>query len=192
MSQDTATAPVRSHRRRRTILLIAIALILVVAISIVAVSCQTGDETGPPTVTVDRGTVALAVSASGSIAPAGRQSLGFADGGTVTQVLVNVGDQVQPGQPIYAAAFAVLAHNRTLCARMDYLVLDELVAIHNKAVAKAENELALLGALPKQPPELTARIARLLGEVETAEGSIAQLKSEMAVLKKMMKSKKKD
>ena len=71
---------------------------LVVAISIVAVSCQTGDETGPPTVTVDRGTVALAVSASGSIAPGGRQSLGFADGGTVTQVLVNVGDQVQPGQ----------------------------------------------------------------------------------------------
>ena len=30
---------------------------------------------------------------------------------------------------------------------MDYLVLDEPVAIHNKAVAKAENELALLGAL---------------------------------------------
>ena len=33
MSQDTVSTPVRSHRRRRTILLIAIALILVVAIS---------------------------------------------------------------------------------------------------------------------------------------------------------------
>ena len=38
------------------------------------------------------------MSASWSIAPGGRQSLGFADGGTVTQVLVNVGDRVQPGQ----------------------------------------------------------------------------------------------
>ena len=68
------------------------------AITVVAVSCSGNNETGPPTVVVDRGTVALAVSASGSIAPGGRQSLGFADGGTVTEVLVNVGDQVQPGQ----------------------------------------------------------------------------------------------
>jgi HlyD family secretion protein len=98
MSQDIASTPVRQHGRRRTILLIATALVLIVAITIVAVSCSGNNETGPPTVVVDRGTVALAVSASGSIAPGGRQSLGFADGGTVTEVLVNVGDQVQPGQ----------------------------------------------------------------------------------------------
>ncbi len=85
-------------RRHRRLLLVAIAVILIVAISVVAVSCTGNNEPGPPTVTVDRGTVALAVSASGSIAPSGRQSLGFADGGTVTQVLVNVGDRVQPGQ----------------------------------------------------------------------------------------------
>jgi multidrug efflux pump subunit AcrA (membrane-fusion protein) len=85
-------------RRHRRLLLVAIAVILIVAISIVAISFMGNEEPGPPTVTVDRGTVALAVSASGSIAPAGRQSLGFADGGTVTQVLVNVGDRVQPGQ----------------------------------------------------------------------------------------------
>ena len=98
MSEDIASTPVRQHGRRRTILLIATALVLIVAITIVAVSCSGNNETGPPTVVVDRGTVALAVSASGSIAPGGRQSLGFADGGTVTEVLVNVGDQVQPGQ----------------------------------------------------------------------------------------------
>jgi HlyD family secretion protein len=98
MSEDIASTPVRQHGRRRTILLIATALVLIVAITVVAVSCSGNNETGPPTVVVDRGTVALAVSASGSIAPGGRQSLGFADGGTVTEVLVNVGDQVQPGQ----------------------------------------------------------------------------------------------
>ena len=98
MSTDIAARPGRLHGRRRTILLIATALVLIVAITVVAVSCSGNNETGPPTVVVDRGTVALAVSASGSIAPGGRQSLGFADGGTVTEVLVNVGDQVQPGQ----------------------------------------------------------------------------------------------
>ena len=82
-------------RRHRRLLLVAIAVILIVAISVVAVSCTGNEEPGPPTVTVDRGTVALAVSASGSIAPSGRQSLGFADGGTVKQVLVNVGDRVR-------------------------------------------------------------------------------------------------
>ena len=98
MSQDIASTPVRQHGRRRTILLIATALVLIVAITVVAVSCSGNNETGPPTVVVDRGTVALAVSAWGSIPAGGRQSLGFADGGTVTEVLVNVGDQVQPGQ----------------------------------------------------------------------------------------------
>ena len=139
MSQDTASStPVRKHRRRRTILLIAIALILVVAISLVAVSCQTGDETGPPTVTVDRGTVALAVSASGSIAPGGRQSLGFADGGTVTQVLVNVGDQVQPGQLL--ARIDDTVARQTLAQRE--ATLDQQLATLNKLVGGNSVEAA--------------------------------------------------
>src|SRR5688500_16126846 len=138
MSQDTVSTPVRSHRRRRTILLIAVALILVVAISIVAVSCQTGDETGPPTVTVDRGTVALAVSASGSIAPGGRQSLGFADGGTVTQVLVNVGDQVQPGQLL--ARIDDTVARQTLAQRE--ATLDQQLATLNKLVGGNSVEAA--------------------------------------------------
>jgi HlyD family secretion protein len=101
MSQALAAAPsTRRHRRRRFLLLAAIALVLIVAITVVAVSCTSNNSSGPPTVRVDRGTVALAVSASGSIAPAGQQSLGFADGGTVKDVLVKVGDRVAPGQTI--------------------------------------------------------------------------------------------
>ena len=83
MTQDTADAAPASRRlsRRRAVLISAIALILIAAIALVAVSCTNSGQNGPPTVRVDRGTVALAVSASGTIAPSGRQSLGFADGG---------------------------------------------------------------------------------------------------------------
>jgi HlyD family secretion protein len=99
MTQDIADSTPGSGRlqQRRAVLLTAIALVLAVAITVVALSFS-GSDSGPPTVRVDRGTVTLAVSASGSIAPAGRQNLGFVDGGTVTEVLVRVGDRVEPGQ----------------------------------------------------------------------------------------------
>jgi HlyD family secretion protein len=102
MTQDTADAAPANRRlsRRRAVLISAIALILIAAIALVAVSCTNSGQNGPPTVRVDRGPVALAVSASGTIAPSGRQSLGFADGGTVTQVAVKVGDRVEAGQVI--------------------------------------------------------------------------------------------
>jgi multidrug efflux pump subunit AcrA (membrane-fusion protein) len=115
-------------RRHRRLLLVAIAVILIVAISVVAVSCSGNEEPGPPSVTVDRGTVALAVSASGSIAPAGRQSLGFADGGTVTQVLVNVGDRVQPGQVL--ARIDDTVARQTLAQRQ--ATLNQQIATLNK------------------------------------------------------------
>lgn len=101
MSQAVAAGPRQPwYRRRRVVLLIAIALALVVAISLVAVSCLGQQDTTAPTVRVDRGRVALAVSASGNIAPSGQQSLGFADGGIVTDLLVNVGDRVEQGQTL--------------------------------------------------------------------------------------------
>ena len=115
-------------RRHRRLLLVAIAVILIVAITVVAVSFMGNEEPGPPTVTVDRGTVALAVSASGSIAPAGRQSLGFADGGTVTQVLVNVGDRVQPGQVL--ARIDDTVARQTLAQRQ--ATLNQQIATLNK------------------------------------------------------------
>jgi HlyD family secretion protein len=98
MTTATAAPDTRRLRRRRVILLVAIATVLIVAISLVAVSCLSSNQPESPTVRVDRGTVALAVNASGNIAPSGQQNLGFADGGTVSQVMVNVGDRVEPGQ----------------------------------------------------------------------------------------------
>jgi HlyD family secretion protein len=130
MTQDVATsAPGTRHRRRRIVLLAAISLLLIIAITLVAVSCINGEDAGPPTVRVDRGPVALAVSASGSIAPAGRQSLGFADGGTVSDVLVRVGDRVSPGQ---------------MLARVDDTVARQTLA---QRQATLDQQVALLGKL---------------------------------------------
>ena len=100
MSQDTVAAgpDTGRQRRRRLILIGAIAVAMVVAVSLVAVSCLSQPTATPPTVRVDRGPVALAVSASGNIAPSGQQKLGFANGGTVRELAVKVGDRVQPGQ----------------------------------------------------------------------------------------------
>ena len=76
------------------LLLAAIALVLIVAIT--RRGRQLPGQRGARAADgrVDRGTVALAVSASGLHRPGRQQSLGFADGGTVTQVMVNVGDRV--------------------------------------------------------------------------------------------------
>ena len=117
MSQAVAANPrLQWFRQRRNILIIAIAVVLVIAVSLVAVSCLNRSDTTAPTVRVDRGSVALAVNASGNISPSGQQNLGFADGGTVTELLVNVGDRVEPGQTLAriddAVARATLAQRQ--------------------------------------------------------------------------------
>jgi hypothetical protein len=99
---------------------------------------------------------------------------------------------IRPGKPTYAAAFALLVSDRALCARMDYATLDELVSIHTKAIAKAEQELAVLGALPKQPNQLAGRVLQLVTEVDVAQESIRRLKADMGALKKVMNAEEVD
>ncbi len=130
-------------RRRRMILLVTIALVLVVAIGLVGVSCLNQEEAGPPTAQVDRGRVALAVSASGSVAPAGQQNLGFADGGTVTDVFVRVGDRVEAGQVLAriddTVARQTLAQRRATLAQQQ-ATLDKIVT--GNAVESAQATLS--------------------------------------------------
>jgi multidrug efflux pump subunit AcrA (membrane-fusion protein) len=125
------------------ILLVTIALVLVVAIGLVGVSCLNQEEAGPPTAQVDRGRVALAVSASGSVAPAGQQNLGFADGGTVTDVFVRVGDRVEAGQVLAriddTVARQTLAQRRATLAQQQ-ATLDKIVT--GNAVESAQATLS--------------------------------------------------
>jgi HlyD family secretion protein len=74
------------------------AAVPLVAALLLLTGCGGADTAPPPTVRVDRGPVITAISASGSIVAVNEQKLGFADGGKVTELLVRVGDRVDPGK----------------------------------------------------------------------------------------------
>ena len=67
-------------------------------VAVFGLTACTGEPAPPPTVRVDRGTVATTVSASGTLVSISEQRLGFAEGGQLAEVLVKVGDRVEPGQ----------------------------------------------------------------------------------------------
>src|SRR4051794_34604313 len=67
-------------------------------VALFATAACTATPAPPPTIRVDRGTVATTVSASGKLASITEQNLGFPQGGRLEEVLVKVGDQVEAGQ----------------------------------------------------------------------------------------------
>ncbi|MFK3983973.1 efflux RND transporter periplasmic adaptor subunit [Micromonospora sp. NPDC050397] len=78
-----------------------VAVVLVLSGSVTAYAL-TGDRAEPPspaaTARVDRGDVTLEIATTGNLRPAQTRSLGFAGGGTVSEVRVRAGDQVSAGQ----------------------------------------------------------------------------------------------
>lgn len=97
---------------------------------------------------------------------------------------------VKPGKPVYRAAFRRLIENKTLEGRLDLLVLGQLMSNENKSIGKYEEELKLLGSLPKHPWELTSRIEWLLRKLNGSQSKILQYESESAALQKMLQSEK--
>ena len=84
---------------------------------------------------------------------------------------------------MYAAAFRELTRDKVLSARLDLALLGELIKGENETVAKAEEELRLLGGLPKQPSELVDRVRWLLAKVKGSQQKIDAWESEMGGLK---------
>ncbi len=68
------------------------------ALVVLATTACTAEAPPPPTLRVDRGTVATTVSASGTLVAISEQNLGFPEGGQLVEVLVGVGARVEPGQ----------------------------------------------------------------------------------------------
>jgi hypothetical protein len=93
---------------------------------------------------------------------------------------------ITAGKPLHQAAFRVLQRDRVLRAKMDLAVLTETTKTESKSIASVENELALLGSLPKQTSESAGRISYLLGKLESSQNKITQLEKEMAGLKKVL------
>lgn len=101
------------------------------AVAALAMAGCAAPSAPPPTARVDRGDVVSAVTAAGSLVAVGEQKLGFRDGGKVTEVLVKVGDRVEPGQVL--ARLDDFALRQTLSQRQ--ASLDEQAALLGRARA---------------------------------------------------------
>jgi HlyD family secretion protein len=96
------------------------------ALTMLAATACTGEAPPPPTLRVDRGTVATTVSASGTLVGISEQTLGFPARGKLVEVLVGVGARVEPG--------AVLA-------RVDDFALRQTLEQEQADLASAQAEL---------------------------------------------------
>ncbi|CAI7620541.1 unnamed protein product [Penicillium glandicola] len=93
---------------------------------------------------------------------------------------------IKPGKPVYRAAFQRLVANKTLQGRLDLLILSQLMSNENSSITKYEEELRVLGSLPKHPWELTSRIEWLLRKVYGSQSKILKYESESAALSKSL------
>lgn len=94
--------------------------------------------------------------------------------------------KIAPGKPVYQAAFRQLMSDPVLSAAMDLALLTELGKIEAKTIDKVENELALLGSLPRQPAQTAGRITYLLNKLDTSQRKVEAFEKEMATLKKTL------
>lgn len=97
---------------------------------------------------------------------------------------------IKPGKPVYHAAFQRLIENKTLEGRLDLMILGKLIGQENKSISKYEEELQVLGSLPKQPRELASRIEWLLRKIQGSQSKILKYEYDSATLTKMLQSEK--
>ena len=95
---------------------------------------------------------------------------------------------IKPGKPVYRAAFQRLVENTTLQGRLDMLILSQLMNNENSSISKYEQELQVLGSLPKYPWELTSRIEWLLRKIHGSQAKILKYESESAALSKILQN----
>ncbi|RAL10746.1 putative RNA12 protein [Aspergillus homomorphus CBS 101889] len=96
-------------------------------------------------------------------------------------------DVVKPGKPVYRAVFKRLTENKTLSSRLDLDVIKQLISVENKSISKYEEELQLLGTLPKQPWELASRIKWLLDKIYNSQNKVSKYERESAILQKILR-----
>ncbi|KAL4928265.1 RNA12 protein-domain-containing protein [Aspergillus undulatus] len=97
-------------------------------------------------------------------------------------------ERVKAGRPVYQAVFKRLTENKTLSSRLDLEVISQLISKENKSIGAYEEELLMLGKLPKQPRELTGRIQWLLNKVYSSQEKIGKYEAESAALQKVLKT----
>jgi HlyD family secretion protein len=141
--------------KRKTLYVILGVIIVAVAVSAVvwrSRQVEQPEETARSAI-VERGTMLVAISASGSIEPKARVNLAFESPGRVAEVTVEVGDSVEAGDVL---------------ARLDTRQLELQVEQARAALALAEAQLAQLQAGPRQE------------DVERAEASLRAAQAQVS------------
>lgn len=142
---------------------------MLVAASVVLVAGCAGAPVPPPPATrVDRGDVISSVTASGSIVAVDEQKLAFADGGRVTEVLVRVGDRVEPGQVL--ARLDDQALRQTLAQRQ--ATLDEQQAVLGRI--RGGNAVPAGDASVRQAREIQEATEDEVGATDDANSSATE------------------
>ncbi|MCJ7739629.1 MAG: biotin/lipoyl-binding protein [Anaerolineae bacterium] len=143
------------RRTVRNVLLGSLAVAAIAAVVFWRVSVSRSGEEGYRSAVVERGTLLVVISASGSIQPNERAELSFAVPGRVEEVLVDVGDAVNAGDVL---------------ARMDGRQLELQVKQVEAALMLAQSQLAQIVA-PPRPEEIERAEANLRAaeaQIETA------------------------
>jgi HlyD family secretion protein len=141
--------------KRKTLYVILGVIIVAAAIGAVvwrSRQAEQPEETARSAI-VERGTMLVAISASGSIEPKARVNLAFESLGRVAEVAVEVGDRVEAGDVL---------------ARLDTRQLELQVEQARAALALAEAQLAQLQAGPRQE------------DVERAEASLRAAQAQVS------------
>lgn len=95
---------------------------------------------------------------------------------------------IKPGRPVYQPAFRRLTDDTVLKSRLDLATLTDSIKIENTSIEKYEQELHLLGELPKQPSEVTGRVQWLLEKLRTSQQKVENYEREAVELKKILMS----
>ncbi|GAM83594.1 hypothetical protein ANO11243_015820 [Dothideomycetidae sp. 11243] len=93
---------------------------------------------------------------------------------------------IKPGRPVFASAFKRLVEDSVLASKLDLAVLAESIKAETQTIEKCEQELHLLGELPKQPAELTSRVQWLLGKIQASQVKVEAMEKQSTALKKVL------
>src|SRR4051812_35225036 len=175
-----ATPRRRVRANRKWMIGIAIAVIVIggVVAFFMTRSANSPAATETPgwtTATANTGTIDAAVSATGSVEAQAQADLRFAADGTVTEILVKPGQQVQAGQAL---------------ARLDATDLQLAVeqAQADLKQAQADYQQLLDKASPQEISAAQARVAQAKGQYQQAAGSVT--KADIAAAKAQLEAAK--
>ena len=94
---------------------------------------------------------------------------------------------IKPSRPVLRTAFKRILENKVLSSRLDLDIVSITIRKENENIHKLEEELCALGAMNKQPRELSPRITYLLQKVYSSQDKIAKCENYGEGLKSVLK-----